>query len=157
MDDFIVNSTLIYFVLLPIDRAERVPQYSQPRGCVPPMAGQNRREQIGFRSSCLASARHLSPTPYRKTELQFRSRKLNHFPTRTHERTTASLCPAMGGTRPLGPSREPPPWQRAYRPMENRPNSPLDWEKTQLFKKDECRRPLGLIREQIQCQIWVNG
>jgi hypothetical protein len=94
--------------LLPIEWVERVPKYSPPRGCVPPMAGQNRREQPRFRSGCLASARHLSPIPLRKTESQLRSGQPNHDPTRTDERTSASLCPARGGVRPLGPSRIPP-------------------------------------------------
>jgi len=91
--------------LLPIEWVEKVPPYSPPRGCVPPMAGQNRREQPGFRSGCLASARHLSPTRLRKTECQLRSGPPNHFPTRTDETPAASLCPAMGGMRPLGPSQ----------------------------------------------------
>jgi len=119
-----INLINFFWALFPIEWVERVPQYSPPRGCVPPMAGQNRREQPGFRRGCLASARHLSPNPFRKTESQFRSRQPKHFPTRTHERTGASLCPAMGGMRPLGPSRDPPPWQRACRPMQNRPKSP---------------------------------
>jgi len=40
------------------------------------------------------------------------------------------LCPARGGMRPLALSPiSPVPWQRAYRPMENRPEL-LDWEKS---------------------------
>src|SRR5512143_551734 len=86
-------------------RVERESKYSPPGGRVPPMVGQNRREQSGFRSACLASARHLSPSPSRKTECQLRPRQLNNFPTRTDKRTSASFCPAMGGMRPPGPAR----------------------------------------------------
>jgi len=91
--------------LLPIEWVEKVPKYSPPRGCIPPLAEQNRREQPGFRSGCSGSARHLSPTPFRKTESLLWSGQPNHYPTRTYERTTASLCPARGGMRPLGRSR----------------------------------------------------
>jgi hypothetical protein len=52
--------------LLPIEWVERIPEDSPPRGCVPSLAGQNRREQTGFRSGCLASARRLSLTPCAK-------------------------------------------------------------------------------------------
>jgi hypothetical protein len=81
------------------------PKDSPPRGCVPPLTGQNRREQPGFRSGCPGSARHLSPIRLRKTESLPRSGQQNHDQTRTDERTTASLCPVRGGMRPLGPSR----------------------------------------------------
>jgi hypothetical protein len=52
--------------LLPIERVERIPEDSPPRGCVPSPAGQNRREQPGFRSESFGSARHLSLTPCAK-------------------------------------------------------------------------------------------
>ncbi len=66
----------------------------------------------------------LSPTPFRKTESWLRPRKPKNFPTRTDERTHALLCPAMGGTHPLGPAESPPRWQRVQGPMENPPKSP---------------------------------
>ena len=52
--------------LLPIEWVERILEDSPPRGCVPSPAGQNRREQPGSRSGCLASARHRSLTPCAK-------------------------------------------------------------------------------------------
>ena len=132
--------------LLPIEWVEKVPKYSPPRGCIPPMAGQNRREQLGFRSGCLASARHLSPTPFRKTECHLRSGQPNHFPTRTDETPAASLCPAMGGMRPLGPPESPRPWQRAYRPMENRPKSPTRLgEDPDFFSHESLRAAEGIF------------
>jgi hypothetical protein len=93
--------------LLPIEWVEREQKYSQPRGCVPPMAGQNRREDPGFRNDCLGSAMHLSPTPFRKTESWLRPGHPKNFPTRTDEKTDASFCPAMGGTHPLGLAEPP--------------------------------------------------
>jgi hypothetical protein len=113
---------------LPIEWVERVPEY------YPPMAGQNRREQTGFRSGCWASARHRSPTPFRKTECQPRSGQPNHFPTRTDERPSALTCPAMGGIRPLGPSRVPPTLAASI-PADGKWTeiTPLIWENTHKY------------------------
>ena len=124
--------------------SEKIPSKGLPhrsRGCVPSMAGQNRREEARVRSSPLSSARHLSPIPLPKTEPLVRPGQPKKFPTRTHKRTTASLCPAMDRMRPLGPGQSPPTGRENMGRWIIDRNHPLDWEKTLKKNHERFRKP----------------
>jgi hypothetical protein len=94
--------------LLPIEWVKREPKILSRIG--PGGASRPGQDSIGGKTlellcGCLASARHLSPTLLRKAESWVKSGQPKYFPTRTDETPAASLCPAMGGMRPLGPSQ----------------------------------------------------
>jgi hypothetical protein len=116
--------TSILMALLPIEWVEKVPKYAPPKGCVPPLAGQNRREQPGFRSDCSGSAMHLSPIPLGKCKSSSDPDNGNNFRREPMKgRVPHYVLPGAGCT-PWASPEFPPPWQRECRPMENRPKSP---------------------------------
>ena len=79
--------------LLPIEWVKREPKKfyrSGPGGASRPWQDSIGGKTPGFRSACLASARHLYPTPLGKAESWIESVRHKYVPTRTDERTTAS-------------------------------------------------------------------
>jgi len=123
-------------VLLPIEWVKIYPKpfsLKGPGGASRPWRDRIGGKKIGFRSDPLSSARHLSPIPFRKTEPLVRVGQPKKFPTQTHERATASLCPAMDGRQPLSPGQSPLiARENMGRSIIDR-NHPLDWEKTPIF------------------------
>jgi len=71
------------------------------------MAGQNRPGTTGIPERSPGFRKAPVPDPLSKNRNLLQSGKPNHHPTRTNEEQTASLCPAMRGMRPLGPSQPP--------------------------------------------------
>ena len=103
----------------------------RPRGRIPSMAGQNRREKAWIPKRSLEFRKAPVPDPLAENRTLVGPDQPKNFPTRTDERTAASLCPAMDGMRPLGLGQFLPAGRDYMGSWEIDQNHPLEWEKSQ--------------------------